>query len=409
MYFERRIASQNAMYYKVYFDVMPGLSGPARYVSSIANSMTEWGFEPVYGVAQPAFKPSVEADLRANDFAVTKSRVPSGIKATLPRPVKVAVGFHRKSRQLAREIECVECSIFHTQHTGCEEAPVAARLAKHPRVLGTFHVDSTYDLENARGGLIYRALERLSNRCLHRAIAVSEATKRDWVRRTGIPADRVVTIHNGVDAHHFQRGRSQAAARQELGLPNDGRLIVGGVGRLDAAKGFAYLIEAAAMLAADFPQLHLAIAGQGGLREELEELARRFGVANRVQFLGQCADVRIVYDALDVYAMPSLCEALPYALLEAIAHELPVAAATVGGIPEVIVEGETGFLTPPRDATALAAALRSLIESQDLRLRLGRAGRERVSRHFTEADCVQKTIDVYRQMLGGATTAASPR
>ena len=390
----------------VLFDVKPGSSGPARYVAALTRALvsTEWSVEFVdlAGAwnAETAAFPAVPAARSPNAVSVARAGR-SSIKAKLfPRSVRLALGSHRTARRMSQVIRQSSADIIHLQATGCEEAPIAARMARHPRILGTFHVDSTYDLDNERSTYAHRSIERISNRCLHLAIAVSEATKRDWVRRTGIPADRVVTIHNGVDAEHFQRGRSQAAARQELGLPNDGRLIVGGVGRLDAAKGFAYLIEAVAMLAADFPQLHLALAGQGRLRGELEELARRLGVADRVQFLGQCADVRIVYDALDVYAMPSLCEALPYALLEAMAHELPVAAATVGGIPEVIVEGETGFLTPPRDATALAASLRPLLESQELRTRLGQAGRERVSRHFTESECVRKTIDVYRQMLG---------
>lgn len=387
------------------FDVKPGNSGPARYVAALTRALVgpEWSVEFIDLVggwnAETAVFPaaSVAAPPRV---AGVSGAGRSSLKATLlPRSVRLALGSHRTARRMSQIIRQSSADIFHTQTTGCEEAPIAARMARHPRIVGTFHVDSTYDLDNERSTYAHRSIERISNRCLHLAIAVSEATKRDWVRRTGIPADRVVTIHNGVDAQHFQRGRSQAAARQELGLPNDGRLIVGGVGRLDAAKGFAYLIEAVALLAADFPQLHLALAGQGRLRGELEELARRLGIADRVQFLGQCADVRIVYDALDMFAMPSLCETIGYALLEAMSHELPAVGATVGGIPEVIVEGETGFLTPSRDATALAAALRPLVESQELRARLGQAGRERVARHFTESECVRKTIDVYRQML----------
>lgn len=402
-----------------------GVGGPWRYVHGLLAAIDPHDFDVyVYSDLSGKYAPRPWVNLvslnvaavhhagQAASATVTQAAEKThrtGGSRFLPKSLRTWAGFAKESGRLSRKLRKPTLDLIHLQNTGCEEAPVAARWLRGPQVLGTFHVDSTYDLDNERSGVTHRVLERISNLCLHRAIAVSEATKQDWVRRSGIPADRVVTIHNGVDAKHFQRGRSQAAARHELGLPNDGRLIVGGVGRLDAAKGFAYLIEAAAVLAAEFPRLHVAIAGQGGLRGELEELARRRGIADRVQFLGQCADVRIVYDALDVYAMPSLCEALPYALLEAMSHELPVTAAAVGGIPEVIVEGETGFLTPPRDATAFATALRPLIESQELRTQLGSAGRERVSRHFTEADCVRKTIDVYRQMLGGATPAVSRR
>lgn len=385
----------------VLYDVEPGLSGPGRYVSALEKQLILEGWTVKYLAVSEASKCEKNKSALEDDEENAKIAINGlgRLKRAVPKPARVLLGFRREVFRLRREMRRQYADVFHTQNTGCEETAVAARLAGYPQVLGTFHVDSTYDLKNERGGVSYRLLERISNRCLHRAIAVSEATKQDWVRRSGIPADRVVTIHNGVDAQYFQRGRSQAAARQELGLPTDGRLIVGGVGRLDAAKGFAYLIEAVAILAADFPQLHVAIAGQGGLRGELEELARRLDVADRVQFLGQCADVRVAYDALDVFAMPSLCETIGYALLEAMGHELPTVGATVGGIPEVIVEGETGFLTPARDEMKFAAALRPLLESQELRLRFGRAGRERVSRHFTEADCVQKTLEVYREML----------
>lgn len=185
-----------------------------------------------------------------------------------------------------------------------------------------------------------------------------------------------------------------------LGLPTDA-LVVGCLGRLEEVKGFTYLIEAAALLRESSPQLVVAIAGQGALREQLEAKAQALGVTDRVVFLGFLLDVNPVLDALDLFALPSLCEALPFALLEAMAHELPAVGTTVGGVPEVIVPYETGMLVPPRDPKALAAALKPLIESAELRERLGKAGRERVCRHFQESEMVSKTIDVYQTMLAG--------
>jgi glycosyltransferase involved in cell wall biosynthesis len=243
-------------------------------------------------------------------------------------------------------------------------------------------------------------MEWYSNRSLHLAIAVSEATKRDWVRRTGMPAERVVTIHNGIDPDAFVRRQSKQDARATLGLPRDA-IILGGVGRLEAAKGFAYLIESVALLRSEFPQVMAAIAGAGPLREQLAAAASARGVSDRVVFLGFQSDVNAVFDVCDAFVLSSLCEALPFALLEAMAHELPVVGTAVGGVPEVIVPGETGFLAPARNAAALAAAARPLLASRDLRIRLGRAGRERVTKHFHEADMVRNTINVYRQMLTG--------
>jgi glycosyltransferase involved in cell wall biosynthesis len=177
-------------------------------------------------------------------------------------------------------------------------------------------------------------------------------------------------------------------------------VILGGVGRLDPAKGFVHLIEALAHLRSDFPKLVVAIAGTGLLREQLEMKAQSLGVSDRTVFLGFQNDVNLVLDAFDVFVAPSLSETLGYALLEAMAHELPAVGTKVGGIPEVIVPGETGDLAPSRDGAALAKSIRPLLESADLRERLGRAGRERVVKHFHEADMVRKTLDVYRRILG---------
>src|SRR5207302_1076806 len=118
----------------------------------------------------------------------------------------------------------------------------------------------------------HRLLEMVSNRCLDTAIAVSQATRRDWGRRTHLPADRVVTIHNGIDPQTFRRRQSREGARKKLGLPVDG-LVIGGLGRLEEAKGFTYLLQAAARLRPEFPTVTVAIAGTGPLQKSLEHQA----------------------------------------------------------------------------------------------------------------------------------------
>ncbi len=317
----------------------------------------------------------------------------------LPTAVCVWLGFVRTAHRLAGLIRQRPLDLFHTQNTGCEESPVAARLAGVPRVLGTFHVDSSYDLHRQRSGATHRILEHVSNHCLDAAIAVSRATKRDWVRRTHIPGERVVTIYNGIDPDRFRRQRSRSDARGQLGLPAD-VLVVGGVGRLDEAKGFSHLIAAAARLRAEFPGLVVAITGDGPMRKSLEAEAVREGVEDVVRFLGFRSDVQLVLDALDVFVLPSLCEAHPYALLEAMATKLPAVGTAVGGVPETIVDGITGFVVPPRNSDRLAVAIRTLLLDPDLRLRLGEAARDRVIREFDERITVRRTIQLYRDLLG---------
>lgn len=386
-----------------------GTGGPWRYAHSILAALDPAEFDVTVFSDLTEYAPrpwmravSLATDHQAAAVAAAPAARLASRQSTLirlaPPAVKRWAGFGREARRLARVFRRHPVDVFHTQNTGYEESPLAARLAGVPRVVGTFHVDSTYDLHRERSGPSYRLMEVVSNQCLDVGIAVSRETGRDWVRRTRLPAARVTTIHNGIDPDRFRRRHTRAEARVQLGLPADA-LVVGGLGRLDEAKGFEFLITAAAGLRAEFPRLVVAIAGSGPQREYLEAEAERRSVADCVRFLGFQSDVQPVLDAIDVFAMPSRCEALPYALLEAMATELPAVAAAVGGIPEVIVPGETGFVVPARDPGALAASLRTLLSDESLRRRMGTAGRERVVRHFHERDMVRKTVQVYRDLL----------
>lgn len=379
----------------IVFDTAPGNSGPGRYVASLLRGLEGSEFSATVLSAGDRNEESATASA---SLRPRQSGLRSRVVRLAPSFARNWLGFRREALRLAESIRVAGADIFHAQNTGCEEMPVAARWAGVRRVLGTFHVDSSCDVEGARSGLPYRALEWYSNRSLHQAIAVSEATKQDWIRRTGIAPDRVVTIHNGIDPEAFRRRQSRLQARAQLGLPQDA-LLLGSIGRLEAAKGFAYLIDAVGLLIREFPDLRIVIAGMGSQRELLRAQSERLGIAPHVQFLGFSADVNPVLDALDVFVLPSLAETLGYALLEAMAHELPAVGSHVGGIPEVIAVGQTGFLAPARDGAALAAAIRPLLESNELRERLGRAGRERVERHFHDRDMIRKTLAVYRRQL----------
>jgi glycosyltransferase involved in cell wall biosynthesis len=189
-------------------------------------------------------------------------------------------------------------------------------------------------------------------------------------------------------------------------LPACHGLLLGGVGRLDEAKGFSDLLGGVAILAREHPDLALVLAGDGPLRSPLIERAEALGIADRVHFVGYRRDVREVYEALDIFVLPSLCEAMPKALIEAMAMGLPTVGAAVGGVPEVIVPGVTGFVIPPRAPRALAEALRPLLTSAPLRLRMGEAGRDRVECHFDAKETARRTIEVYREMLQVASSAA---
>jgi glycosyltransferase involved in cell wall biosynthesis len=386
-----------------------GVGGPWRYVHSLLAALDPAEFDATLFCDLPGrydARPWVRV-VRVDPGGPAGGREPgaprpSGRRARrlVPRAAKVWAGFARDARRLARVFAAHRGHLLHTQNTGCEESPVAARLAGVPNVIGTFHVDPSIDIHRLRSGPVHQIMEAVSNRCLDVGIGVSRAAARAWVRRTPGIGRRVTTIHNGIDPDAFRRRHSPAEARRRLGLPTAGR-VVGGVGRLEEAKGFGDLLGAAAVLRDAFPDLSVVLAGDGPFRPHLAARARDLGLADRVRFVGFQPDVQLALDALDVFAFPSWCETLGYALLEAMATGLPAVGAAVGGVPEVIVPGETGFLVPPRDPASLAAGLRPLLADAALRDRMGSAGRERVVRHFHERDMVRRTVQVYRDLLAG--------
>jgi glycosyltransferase involved in cell wall biosynthesis len=387
-----------------------GSGGPWRYVHSILRDIDLQEFQvslisdfTEHYTPRPEIRVIPISEKSARDQ--TTSPGAGSIHGHTPvkpknfRTLRLWAGFKGQAFAVAKRFREDSFDLLHTQNTGCEESPVAARLAGIPIILGTFHVDSTYDLTKERSGIPHRTLEHISNHCLTHAIGVSRKTSEDWISRTHLPRHKVTTIYNGIDPEKFKRKMSRIDARMKLKLPQDA-IIVGGLGRLDPAKGYIYLIEAVAQLAESVPQLYAAIAGQGPLRESLEAQSIRLGIADRIRFLEFQVDVQPVLDALDIFIIPSLCEALPYALLEAMATELPAIGTVVGGVPEVI-NADTGLLVPPKNSDAIAEAIMQLANSSELRSRMGRAGRRRVIEHFQEKEMVRKTIDLYRGLLTG--------
>jgi glycosyltransferase involved in cell wall biosynthesis len=168
------------------------------------------------------------------------------------------------------------------------------------------------------------------------------------------------------------------------------------IGRLCDVKGQRELIEAAALV----PGVHVALAGddleQGGAYHALlEQLAADRGVADRVHLLGYRSDPDALLEEADIFALPSWIEGLPLVVLEAMVHGKPVIATAVGGTPELVDDGVTGVLVPPRDPHELAAAIRSLVEDPERARAFGAAGRERVEREFSEAAMTRRVLEVY--------------
>jgi glycosyltransferase involved in cell wall biosynthesis len=275
---------------------------------------------------------------------------------------------------------------------------VAAPLARWhgARVVETYH-----GREGWRRGLLGGSFlpDRLVSRLVDRVIAVSEAARAFLISGKGYDPRKIVVVPNGRDLSVFRPGAGGQAVRKELGIDRATPLI-GVIGRLEEQKGHVYILEAWPSVLAEFPDARLLLVGDGSLRAALERRAQDLGVTGSVLFAGFRSDVPRVLDALDVLALPSLYEGMPLTAIEASAMAKPVVATAVDGTPEVVRDGRTGRLVPPRDVVALSRALRSVLRDPAAAKRLGSAGRDLVFNRFDLTRQVDATARVYRETAG---------
>jgi glycosyltransferase involved in cell wall biosynthesis len=244
-------------------------------------------------------------------------------------------------------------------------------------------------------GLADRVLSSLTDR----AIAVSASTRDFLVRERHVPADRVRLIWNGAPLDEFAPVSPDVAraARRSLGIPDDA-MVAGTIGRLSEQKGHRYLVEAAPALLAARPTAHLLIVGDGDLMEALKAQAASLGLASRITFAGHREDVRALLGALDVFCISSTYEGTPLALFEAMAAGRAIVSTAVDGCREVLEDGVTGLLVPPRDPAALGAALGRVLDDAALRRSLGDRARAASTRYDIRA-CMTAMEGLYDEIL----------
>jgi glycosyltransferase involved in cell wall biosynthesis len=226
-------------------------------------------------------------------------------------------------------------------------------------------------------------------------ICASDAI-RNMVLADGVAPERAVTVHEGVDLERIHAA-PPAKLHEEFWLPHDAP-VVGNVAALVPHKGQRHLIDAAALVVRQVPDARFVIAGEGELRPALERTIKDHALEKHVVLAGFRPDVLSLHKAFDMFVMSSVTEGLGTSVLDAMACGKPVVATTAGGIPEVVVDEETGVLVPPRDHHALAHAIVRLLNDADLRRRMGHAGLVRVRRKFSAERMVQQTLRVYTRV-----------
>ncbi len=245
---------------------------------------------------------------------------------------------------------------------------------------------------------------RYIHRMAHRVLVNADAI-RDHILKMGVAGcEKIVVIHNGLDAPadvRALRERQREALLDELGLNPETRFI-GSVAGLKSVKGHRYLLEAAAKIMKSDARIQLILAGEGELRDEILEQAKRSGVGARTLLLGHRQDSARLVAAFDVAVLASLHEGLPNAVMEAMAVGTPVIATAVGGVPELIRNGETGFLVPPADARALAEAIDFALSHAEQSDLIAMRGRRFVIERFGMERMVAAVESLYDEIIGGS-------
>ena len=231
-----------------------------------------------------------------------------------------------------------------------------------------------------------------------KVVAVSSFV-RDYLISAGIPDGQVEAVPTGIDLNRYTPADGGGTLRSELGLP-DATVLVGTVAILRVKKGHADLLRAARTVLQSFPDTHFVIAGDGPQTENLRRLIAELGLEARVHMLGLRRDVMNILQSLDLFVLPTHQEALGTAFIEAGAMGLPVVATDVDGVPEVVVDGETGVLVPPRDPAALAAAISGFLENPARRRGFGDNARRRVGSEFSREVMAGRMQNLYTSLLG---------
>lgn len=247
------------------------------------------------------------------------------------------------------------------------------------------------------------AYQRLADRALRsftdRAVAVSRSTATFLVRERYVPADRVRLVWNGAPLDEFQPkgGTERADYRAHHRIPVDA-LLVGIVGRLSEQKGHRFFLEAAALVHRRRPEVRFLVVGDGELMDEMRDLASRLTVTSAVVFAGHEPDVPAALAAIDVLALSSVYEGTPLVLFEAMAAGKTIVSTDVDGCGEVLEDGRTALLVPPKDSARFAAALHRVLDDPGLAASLAAAAHTE-SKQYNVTACVRQLEAIYDEVL----------
>jgi glycosyltransferase involved in cell wall biosynthesis len=304
----------------------------------------------------------------------------------------------RCSYRLARLLHRERVDVVHAHQYAPFFYGVTARLLYPcPRVLFTEHGRHSPDYPRRKRIVANRLL--LGRR--DRVVGVGEAVRRAVIANEGIPAERVVVIYNGIDLVSSPNGASdREQVRREMGIGPDDLAVIQ-VARLDYLKDHATAIRTLERVVARRPEARLVLVGEGAEREKIEAEIRQRLLTDHVRLLGLRTDVARLVSAADLFLLTSISEGIPLTVIEAMSAGLPVVSTGVGGVGEIVLDGQTGLLAPAGDDRLLAEHILGLAADPALRRRMGQLGRERARAVFSEGRMHAAYRGLYEEMLHG--------
>lgn len=371
----------------------PAVGGMAQHVASLVRGLDRTRFDVALAGLQD--DPAAEA---ARGCACAVHPIRFGAS-----PLRMASA----AIQLAALVRRGRYDIVHAHgYSAAAAAALARRVTPRARLVCTLHGFLTATTARPVTGRRARFLLRLIARCAERITMVSASLRDQFADIAEVDA-KLVVVPNGIDLAAFSHP-DPVRARRQLGVP-EGAPLVGMVGRLAAQKGPLDFVRAAAAVRRRVPDARFALIGEGPLQADVEALARGLGLAECLLLAGHRDDAPVLTQAFDVAAVASVSEGSSITAMEAMAWARPVAATAVGGVREVVEDGETGVLVPPGDPQALGEAIVSLLRDPERARRLGEAGRRRVEREFSLARMIERTEEAYLAVAHGRRDRGTAR
>ena len=292
-------------------------------------------------------------------------------------------------------IEAENIDILHCHQYTPYAYGVLAALMTHCKVVFTEHGRFYPDVRKIKRTLINPWLIKITNE----VTAISEATRIALHKYENFPLNRIKVIYNGIPKSFGVDVTNNRNLEDEVGLrQND--IILGTVSRLDPIKNHSMIINALKLILEKHCNIRLLIVGDGPERSKLEKMVDSFGLGSKVIFTGYRRDTQRFYKLMDIFLLTSFSEGTAMTLLEAMATGLPCIATGVGGNPEIVLDGDTGFIVPSNDYEALAVKISVLLENPELRVKMGKAGRGRFEKHFTACQMAVQYEAIYDKLCG---------